>query len=146
MARNTQSWGRLSQFGLQCGSALVGDVDQIVVDARLAPLLPVGLESPADLIDPAGHFDIQAVEVVAGSVTHLDSVLGPRCIACWPSALACRGQTTTTDFEDDVRFACDCDIASANCEFAGPRLFIAFLGPAARIDDDTALARRQNRY
>jgi hypothetical protein len=45
--------------------------------------------------------------------------------------------------EEDVRFACDCDIAFAIWEFAGPRLFIASLSLAARFDDDRALARRQ---
>jgi hypothetical protein len=63
----------------------VGDVDQIVLDAQLEPLLPVGLESPAEFINAAGQLDIQAAKVVAGPVTHLDSVPGPRSIACSPS-------------------------------------------------------------
>ena len=62
----------------------MGDVDQIVLDARLTPLAPVGLEAPADLINAAGHFDVQAAEVVAGLFAHLDSVLGPRSICCSP--------------------------------------------------------------
>ena len=62
----------------------------------VSPLPPVGLESPADLINSACEVDIQALEVVAVSVAHRDSVLGPRSIGCYPSALACRGRTTKT--------------------------------------------------
>ena len=90
------------QFGPQCGSALVGDVDQIVLDARSAPLPPVGLEAPADLIDAAGQVDVQAVEVVAGSVAHLDSVLGPRSIGCSPPEI---GLPRPND-EDSLRGRC----------------------------------------
>ena len=115
------------QLGPQCGSPFVGHLAQIVLDARLAPLPPVGLEPPADLIDAAGQVDVQAVKVVAGSVAHRDSVLGPRSIGCWPPEPACRGQPTKTHFEEDVRFARDCDIALPIREFAGPRLFFASL-------------------
>ena len=90
------------QFGPQCRPALVGDVDHIVLDVRLAPRPPVGFESPADLINAAGRVDVQAAEVVAGSVAHLDLVFGPK-------------------------------------------LCTAPLSPTALIDDDWALATRQDR-
>jgi len=59
---------------------------------------------------------------VAGLVGHLNSVLDPRSIGCSPREPACRRQTAKTHFEEDVRFACDCDIALAICEFAGLRI------------------------
>ena len=127
------------QLGPQRGAALVRDVDQIVVDTRLAPLPPVGLESPADLVDAAGQVDIQAVEVVAGSVAHLDSVLGPRSIGCSPPEPACRGQTTKTHFEEDVRFACDCDIAFVMRDSGCPRAIRTSLSRTALIDGNRAV-------
>jgi hypothetical protein len=105
----------------------------------------MNFELPADLIDAARHVDVQAVEVVAALVAHLDSVLGPRFIGGWPSAPAGRGPTTEIHFQDDVRFAFDCDIAFSNCEFADPRLGIASLSTTAFIDDDRANLRRRNR-
>ncbi len=73
-----------AQLGSKGGSTLVTHIGQIVVDTRLAPLPPGGLEAPADLINPAGEVNVQAAKVRAGSVTHLDPVLGPRSIGCWP--------------------------------------------------------------
>src|SRR5262249_17034373 len=72
-------------------------------DARPAPLPPVGLELPADLINAAGQVKVQAAEVRAGLVTHRDSVLGPRSIGCGGPEPACRGQSTKTHFELDNR-------------------------------------------
>ncbi len=110
---------------------------RIALDARLASLPPVGLELPANLINTAGQVDVEAAEVVAGSVAHLDSVLARRSIGCSPPEPACRGQTTNTHFEEDVRFACDCDITFATCEFPGPSLFIASLSCNACIHSDS---------
>jgi hypothetical protein len=45
-------------------------VIQIVVDARLAPRSPVGLEPAADLINAAGQVDIEVAEVEIRSLTH----------------------------------------------------------------------------
>ncbi len=136
---------KASNSARSAASALVGHVDQIVVDPRLAPLPPIGLEPPADFIKAPGHFQIQTVEIVAGAVAHRDSVLGPRSIGCSPPGPASRVHMAKTDspFQEDVRFACDCDIAFAICEFAGPRLFIASLSPVAPIDGDRAAARRE---
>jgi hypothetical protein len=50
-----------------------------------------------------------------------------------------------THFEEDVRFACGCDIEFAIWEFGAPRLFISFLSPTTLIDDERALTRHQNR-
>jgi hypothetical protein len=50
-----------------------------------------------------------------------------------------------THFEEDVRFAYDCDIALTIWEFAGLRLVLASLSPTTLIDGDKAVARRQNR-
>jgi hypothetical protein len=82
----------------------------------LASLPPGGLEAPADLINLADQVNVQAVEVIAGSVTHPDSVLGLRSVGYWPPEPAWNGQSTKTHFEEDVRFARDCDIALAICE------------------------------
>ena len=82
---------------------------------------------------------------MAGLAGHLDSVLDPRSIGCWPPEPACRRQTTKTHFEEDVRFACDGDIAFVIWEFAGPKVFVASLSRNAFIDGDRALGRRQNR-
>ena len=112
------SLSRASSSARRAGG-LLGDIAQIVLDARSGPCSPVGLESPADLINAAGQVDVQAVEVVAGSVAHHGSVLGSRSIGCSPPEPACCGQTTKTHFEEDVRFACDCDIAFAIWESAG---------------------------
>ena len=77
LIRGTQFALQGLQLGPQCGTALVGDVDQIVLDARLAPLPPVGLELPANRVNSASYFDVQAVKVVARSAADHDSVLGP---------------------------------------------------------------------
>ena len=105
-------------------------------------LPPVGLESPADLIDAAGQVDVQAVEVVAGSVAHLDSVLGPRSIGCSPPEPACRGQTTKTHFQEDVRFACDCDIAFADLGVRGSESVHRF----SELQRDASTAIRRKSY
>ena len=112
-----------------------------------APLPKVGLESATDLINTAGQADIETVKIVAGSVAHRDSVLGPRSIGCAPPESACRGQTAKTDslLQGDVRFPCDCDIAIVIWEFAVPRLSIASSIAAAPIDGDRDVARLQNR-
>src|SRR5262249_27335200 len=73
-----------AQLGPESGTPLVKHVDQIVVDTRLAPLPPRGLEAPADLINLTCQVQVQAAEVRAGSVTHRDSVLSPGCIGSWP--------------------------------------------------------------
>ena len=75
---------------------LLGDVDHKVLDAGMTPLPPVGLEPAADRVNSAGQVEVQSVEVLAGSVAHLDSVLGPRPISCSLPEPACRGQMTKT--------------------------------------------------
>ena len=76
------------QLGPQCGTRLVRHVDQVVLDMGLAPVAPIGVELAADLINAAGQVDVQAVEVLAGAVAHLDSVRGVRSIhATVPSRL-----------------------------------------------------------
>ena len=107
--RSSRSRASSSAWIARCPSS--GDLAQIVLDARLAPRTPVGLESAADHVNSAGQVDVQTVEVVAGSVAHLDSFLGAKSIGYSAPAPACRGQPTKTHFEEDVRFACDCDIA-----------------------------------
>src|SRR5262249_31854189 len=72
-------------------------------DARPAPLPPVGLELPADLINAAGQVKVQAAGGRAGVVTHRDSVLGPRSIGCGGPETACRGQSTKNHLELDNR-------------------------------------------
>ena len=72
------SRSRASSSARSAGRPLVGDVYQIILDTRLASLPPVGLKSPADLINATGQVDVQIAEVVAGLVAHLDSVLGSR--------------------------------------------------------------------
>ena len=111
------------------------------------PVRPPPASGPriaADLINAAGHFDVQAAEVVAGSVAHLDSVLGPRFIDYSPPEPTCRGQTTKTHFEENVRFACDCKIMR-DWGVRGSEAIDRFPGPYRAIDDDRALARRQDR-
>ncbi len=127
------------QFVAQGKAALLGDLAQIVVNRRLAPCPPVGLEPTADRVDLAGHVDVQSIEILAGSVAHRDSVFAPRSIGCSPREPGCRGQTTKTHLEEDVHFACDGDIALGVWEFTAPRLFIASLSPTAR---STAIRRK----
>ena len=67
-----------AQLGPEGRPPLVNHIDQIVVDSRLASPPPVGLETPANLINLAGQVWVQAAEVKAGSVTHRVSVLAPR--------------------------------------------------------------------
>ena len=109
------SRSRASSSARSAGRPSSGDVDQIVLDARLAPLPPVGLESPADLIDAAGQVDVQAVEVVAGSVAHLDSVLGPQSVTSGTNRRRCP-------------FRAKCDIALALNGSSGRRVR-RFTGP-----------------
>ena len=45
-------------------------VDQEVLDARLATSSPIGLESPADPINAAGHVQIQTVKIEVGLLAH----------------------------------------------------------------------------
>jgi hypothetical protein len=60
-------------------------------------------------------------------------VLGASYIGYGPPETACRGQTTKTPFEEDVRFVGDCDTVLAICQFAGPRLLFDSLTASALI-------------
>jgi len=97
-----------------------------------------------DLVDR--HVDIQTVEVVARSVAHRNSVLGPRSSGYWPPEPACRGRSMKTHFEEDVPFACDGDIALGVWESTAPWLFIASLSPTALIDGDSPEVIPQDRW
>ena len=88
-------------------------------------LSPVGLEAPADRVNSPRQVDVQSVEVVAESVTHLDSIRGARSIGYSPPESDCRGRTTKTHFELNVGCVRNCNIALTIWEFAGPSLFIA---------------------
>ena len=59
------------QFDPKYGSALGRDVSQVIIDARLAPLPPVGLIATADIINAAGEVDVRAIEVLVESIVHL---------------------------------------------------------------------------
>jgi hypothetical protein len=111
-----------AQLGPEDGTPIVRHVDQIVVDTPLASLTHVGFESPADVIDATDQVDVQAVEVVAGSVAHLEWVLGSSSVGCSLPERASRGQKAKAQSpsEEDVRFASACDIEFAISEFADP--------------------------
>ena len=72
------SRSRASSSARSAGRPFVGDVDQIVLDARLAPLPPVGLEPTADRVDRRASSRSRSVEVLAGSLAHLQRPLGRR--------------------------------------------------------------------
>ena len=55
------SRSRASSSARSAGLPSSGTSRQIVLDARLAPLSPVGLESAADLVNSAGQVDVQTV-------------------------------------------------------------------------------------
>ena len=47
------------ELACQCGPSFLGDCAEKVFDSRLAPLPPLGLETPADLINTAGQLNVQ---------------------------------------------------------------------------------------
>jgi hypothetical protein len=59
------------QLGRQRGPGVPGERPEILRDARLVPRSPIGREAPADFINTADQVDVEAAEVVAGSVSHV---------------------------------------------------------------------------
>ena len=132
------------QFRAWCGSAFVGDVHQIVLDPRSAPLRQSASNCRQTSSMRRAKLISKPLRLWLGrSLIDLNRLLVQGPSAATRRNRPERGQTTKTHFQEDVRFACDCDIAFEMRDFACPELFITSPSRTALIDGDRSAARRQ---
>ena len=139
---------RLLQLGLQRfqlsrqgGPGVPCERPDIIVEARLAPFSPFSLEAPAGLINAADQVDVQAAEVVAGSVTQVIQSCGPGCSGSIETGIGRSRRSTKIHFNEDVHPASNCDTGVAIWEFARAQAAAASSILSSWIDDEPATRR-----
>ncbi len=125
------------ELGPQRGAAFCGNVIKVVLDRRSPPSPPFGLEPATDGVDSAGQLDVEAAEVLARLLTHLDGSPTSRSIGCSALEPGCQGQTVNTHFKEDVRFSRGCDfvLVVRSSRSVWPSCVISFITFSVRLED-----------